>query len=98
MQFFLALLASIASLSAYTLVGVHALADCTTCPSSAGGLALVSRCVDGKSITHCHYDRNRFMLKSTFCNYDNQGNLHANSKGTSCPSKAAKDTKGCTAC
>ncbi|KAF8835379.1 hypothetical protein BDN67DRAFT_975356, partial [Paxillus ammoniavirescens] len=53
MQFFLTLLASIASLSAYTLVGVHALTACTTCPSSIGGRALVSRCVNNKSVTYC---------------------------------------------
>ncbi|KAF8839971.1 hypothetical protein BDN67DRAFT_981380 [Paxillus ammoniavirescens] len=70
MQFFLTLLASIASLSAYTLVGVHALTACTTCPSSVAGQALVSRCVDSKSITYCQYNVNRFLKKPTFCNYD----------------------------
>ncbi|KIJ15162.1 hypothetical protein PAXINDRAFT_169327 [Paxillus involutus ATCC 200175] len=53
MKTFLTLLAAITSLSAYTLVGVHA--TCAICPPSTGGMSLAtgSGCTDSKGITTC---------------------------------------------
>ncbi|KAF8838782.1 hypothetical protein BDN67DRAFT_971009 [Paxillus ammoniavirescens] len=54
MQLFLTLLASIASLNAYTLMGVHANpAWCAACPSSFKGQQLAKKCVDSSNIGHC---------------------------------------------
>ncbi|KAF8835695.1 hypothetical protein BDN67DRAFT_404036 [Paxillus ammoniavirescens] len=66
MKTFLTLLAAIASLSAYTLVGVHA--NCALCPTTIEGRSFASRCADkagkitctyeqqGQSSRHCYYD------------------------------------------
>ncbi|KIJ11536.1 hypothetical protein PAXINDRAFT_15637 [Paxillus involutus ATCC 200175] len=52
---FLTLLASIASLSAYTLVGVHARV-CAVCPSEVNGGRLTKYCVGPIGHSYCKYD------------------------------------------
>ncbi|KIK80880.1 hypothetical protein PAXRUDRAFT_833259 [Paxillus rubicundulus Ve08.2h10] len=70
MQSFLMLIASIASLSAYTLVGVHANSLlCAVCPSKVAGEWLTSRCIDDQGNTICHYQDGE-----TRCFYDGHGN------------------------
>ncbi|KAF8841981.1 hypothetical protein BDN67DRAFT_966304 [Paxillus ammoniavirescens] len=71
MQFFLTLLASIASLSAHTLVGVHAssITDlCAICPPEVAHEQLTGRCVDAKGNTICHYQD-----EETRCYYNSHG-------------------------
>ncbi|KAF8838665.1 hypothetical protein BDN67DRAFT_971217 [Paxillus ammoniavirescens] len=66
MKTFLTLLAVITSLSAYTLVGVHA--ECPNCPKALGlSVTWLSSCTNAdRSITSCSYARG----KSTFnCDY-----------------------------
>ncbi|KAF8841610.1 hypothetical protein BDN67DRAFT_967035 [Paxillus ammoniavirescens] len=54
MKTFSALLAVIMSLSAHTLVGVHAI-SCVACPRNIfrGGGAFISGCTDNKGIAAC---------------------------------------------
>ncbi|KIK80428.1 hypothetical protein PAXRUDRAFT_238458 [Paxillus rubicundulus Ve08.2h10] len=62
MRFFLAFIASIASLSDYTLVDVHA--GCAVCPSKVANESLVGHCVDQYGDTICYY------LVGIDCYYD----------------------------
>ncbi|KIK73144.1 hypothetical protein PAXRUDRAFT_836315 [Paxillus rubicundulus Ve08.2h10] len=90
MKTFLTLLAAMTSLSAYTLVGVHA--TCATCPPSAGDLALATRCVDNNGITICNYEK--AGITSRHCYYNNKGEFQkgssplckSNVQTTTCPS------------
>ncbi|KIK77866.1 hypothetical protein PAXRUDRAFT_834833 [Paxillus rubicundulus Ve08.2h10] len=56
MRFFLTLIASIASLSAYTLVGALAELTCAICPpKTPDGTSLKGHCVDSWGDTRCYY-------------------------------------------
>ncbi|KIK77090.1 hypothetical protein PAXRUDRAFT_835120 [Paxillus rubicundulus Ve08.2h10] len=90
MKTFVTLLATLASLSAYTIVGVHA--QCITCRSSMDGAALHDTCITG-DVTTCEYENQAGL--SFYCYYDSQGSLrdHSNpscvknvgtSKGPTC--------------
>ncbi|KAF8837185.1 hypothetical protein BDN67DRAFT_973287 [Paxillus ammoniavirescens] len=60
MKTFLTLLAAITSLSAYTLVGVHA--GCAICPTSLSGEKLYNVCATSGKITSCEY-KNGVVVK-----------------------------------
>ncbi|KAF8834065.1 hypothetical protein BDN67DRAFT_976263, partial [Paxillus ammoniavirescens] len=73
MKNFLTLLAAITSLSAYTLVGVHAM--CAVCPKSMSSSGLKSQCLtNGGERTRCQYP-----IKNTkaflWCYFDSEGTL-----------------------
>ncbi|KIK80451.1 hypothetical protein PAXRUDRAFT_833520 [Paxillus rubicundulus Ve08.2h10] len=90
MKNLLTLLAAMTSLSAYTLVGVHA--TCAACPPSLGNLASTIRCVDNKGITFCNYEK--AGITSRHCYYNNKGEIQIHSNAlcqgkvqtTTCPS------------
>ncbi|KAF8835693.1 hypothetical protein BDN67DRAFT_974997 [Paxillus ammoniavirescens] len=67
MKTFLTLLAAITSLSAYTLVGVHA--NCAVCPTSIDGRQLANRCIDEAGTTICQYEKQ--SKSSRHCYYKN---------------------------
>ncbi|KAF8836380.1 hypothetical protein BDN67DRAFT_1014748 [Paxillus ammoniavirescens] len=70
MKTFLTLLTAITSLSAYTLMGVHA--GCPICLTSVGGAAFRNRCtVNG--LTACQYqvmEKNKPPGAVIYCYYD----------------------------
>ncbi|KAF8837250.1 hypothetical protein BDN67DRAFT_973233 [Paxillus ammoniavirescens] len=91
MKTFLTLLTVITSLSAYTLVGVHA--RCPNCPATVGGVKLTSKCISGGT-TSCKYKTNVRMSPDLACSYNNLGYLNDGSDtpcakyvkmGTTCP-------------
>ncbi|KIK92338.1 hypothetical protein PAXRUDRAFT_830046 [Paxillus rubicundulus Ve08.2h10] len=92
MQLF-ALIVSIASLSAYTLVGVHA-TKCAVCPKGVVDKATVTRCI-GKynDNTTCYYSSSQ---KQATCDYDVDGHLWGGDHA--CPAKASMTSSGCHAC
>ncbi|KIK73324.1 hypothetical protein PAXRUDRAFT_836275 [Paxillus rubicundulus Ve08.2h10] len=93
---FLTLLASTASLSAYTLVGVHAQPGCTNCPAVVNGVPLYDMCIDSKAkTTYCNFGL--VHLKWVYCHYNEHGDLTAASKGASCPSPMRLN-HSCQAC
>ncbi|KAF8837171.1 hypothetical protein BDN67DRAFT_228853 [Paxillus ammoniavirescens] len=84
---FLTLLVSIASLSAYTLAGVHA--QCVSCPSKVSNQPSSGRCQDKSGGTHCLYGGAQSNPVKLHCYYDNKGKLSSASANTNCPSKLA---------
>ncbi|KIK76624.1 hypothetical protein PAXRUDRAFT_832665 [Paxillus rubicundulus Ve08.2h10] len=81
MKTFLTLLAAITSLSAYTLVGVHATMKCSLCPPSTGGVPVYSACTNNKNVTNCQY---RIRALTLHCYYNDNGSL-AGGSHSSCP-------------
>ncbi|KIK73842.1 hypothetical protein PAXRUDRAFT_167493 [Paxillus rubicundulus Ve08.2h10] len=83
MKTFFTLLATIMSLSAYTIVGVHA--NCAICPKAVGGAGFNSRCTQSNGdITRCRcvflipvilfdpggtYRQNRYLIKKGGASY-----------------------------
>ncbi|KAF8838454.1 hypothetical protein BDN67DRAFT_1004285 [Paxillus ammoniavirescens] len=84
MQFFLTLLASIASLSTYTHVGAHA--KCGVCPSKVSSESLTSHCVDKYSDTVCYY-----KSFNTYCAYDTVGHFFGGH--SACPKSVAMTSR-----
>ncbi|KIK78033.1 hypothetical protein PAXRUDRAFT_834750 [Paxillus rubicundulus Ve08.2h10] len=92
----LTLLASIASLSAYTLVAVHAQPGCTDCPVKVSGVPLFAACVNSKTkTTQCSLSS--YLPSWIGCDYDEHGALSAASQGASCPSPMNLH-HGCQSC
>ncbi|KIJ14554.1 hypothetical protein PAXINDRAFT_12656 [Paxillus involutus ATCC 200175] len=92
MQFFLTLLASVASLSAYTPVGVHASSItqvCAACPPEVAKEALTYRCVDTKGNTIC-----RYQDEETRCYYDGHGE-RIGKDFSGCPGPVKMSNWGC---
>ncbi|KAF8837541.1 hypothetical protein BDN67DRAFT_181841 [Paxillus ammoniavirescens] len=83
MKAFFTLLTAITSLSAYTLVGVHAVNKCSTCPTSTGGVPVWSACVDHTGVNHCEYRNGAVTL---YCYYSSNGS-RTSSSHQSCPKK-----------
>ncbi|KIK76366.1 hypothetical protein PAXRUDRAFT_436288 [Paxillus rubicundulus Ve08.2h10] len=99
MKTFLTLLAAIASLSAYTLVGVHAL-KCAICPSSLRGILEGTKCASHTSEvnTYCVYNRNIDPLIAKSCRYGPNGSLLTQFSDPSCPTKVAMTSTDCPTC
>ncbi|KIK73866.1 hypothetical protein PAXRUDRAFT_836140 [Paxillus rubicundulus Ve08.2h10] len=89
MQFFLTLLASIASLSAYNLVGVHAV--CALCPDEVIGEWLTKTCVDKLGFTFC-----RYVSEEIVCLYTSDGMRQGSFED--CPSNVGQQWIGCNPC
>jgi len=89
MQFFLTLLASIASLSAYTLVGVHAV--CALCPSNVAGEWNTKTCVGKLGYTYCHY-----LSEEIICVYTKEGDRVGSFD--QCPPDVGQMWLGCNPC
>ncbi|KAF8838082.1 hypothetical protein BDN67DRAFT_126719 [Paxillus ammoniavirescens] len=89
MRFFLTLLASIASLSTYTLMGVHA--ECAVCPPKVEGTSLVTHCLHASGNTHCFYDNFK-----KFCLYNGDGERYGGQ--SDCPASVAMTFSGCPTC
>ncbi|KIK74032.1 hypothetical protein PAXRUDRAFT_836090 [Paxillus rubicundulus Ve08.2h10] len=85
-------LAAITSLSAYTLVGVHA--KCAICPSKVDGRSSTSRCTSSTGITTCRYEP--AGQSGRYCYYNNQGVLQQDSS-SKCPA-SANTGNNCSRC
>ncbi|KAF8838664.1 hypothetical protein BDN67DRAFT_971213 [Paxillus ammoniavirescens] len=87
MKTFLTLLAVITSLSAYTLVGVHA--GCAHCPKTlSSGASLTSSCTNAdRSITSCVYASGKSTLN---CAYTSKGVIKKGSN-VACPASVHTD-------
>ncbi|KAF8837116.1 hypothetical protein BDN67DRAFT_230463 [Paxillus ammoniavirescens] len=82
MKTFLTLLVAITSLSAYTLVGVHA--GCAICPETMFGWGLSSQCVPtGGDITRCEYQEHG-TGSSLWCYFDSNGTLDISASSYYC--------------
>ncbi|KIJ06637.1 hypothetical protein PAXINDRAFT_20170 [Paxillus involutus ATCC 200175] len=96
MKNFLTLLAAIASLSAYTLVGVHA--ACATCPKTmSGGWGWLFLFDPGDAYRQGRYQKNR-KGASLWCYYDSNANLNTDRSSAGCGGGAKKTStcpKGC---
>ncbi|KIK92074.1 hypothetical protein PAXRUDRAFT_830300 [Paxillus rubicundulus Ve08.2h10] len=93
MRLFATLLASIVSLSAYTLVNVHA--GCAICPPAVANKSLLSHCTNSFGDTFCYYDSD-----GKYCSYEEDGErLYANGYDDStCPQRATSRAHDCRAC
>ncbi|KAF8840008.1 hypothetical protein BDN67DRAFT_676803 [Paxillus ammoniavirescens] len=93
MKTFLTLLTAITSLSAYTLVGVHA--KCPNCPAAVGGVNLHYKCTIADTTT-CQYQKTGRMIKNLSCYYSTNGSLNSGSDA-SCP-KTVQTGNTCPQC
>ncbi|KIK75034.1 hypothetical protein PAXRUDRAFT_835174 [Paxillus rubicundulus Ve08.2h10] len=91
MKTLLTILATIASLSVYTLVGVHA--KCGACPSSLSNNAVLSTQCTKKGITKCLYEDGESTL---YCYFNKKGALQKNSN-KACP-KNGGTANNCNPC
>ncbi|KAF8833260.1 hypothetical protein BDN67DRAFT_790629 [Paxillus ammoniavirescens] len=92
MQFFSTLLASIASLSAYTLVGVHA-GFCAYCPADVAGEWNTGYCRDTSSRTHCNY-----LSDEVTCVYTSSGERYSSGSFFKCPRSVEVYEGSCNPC
>ncbi|KIK72727.1 hypothetical protein PAXRUDRAFT_836385 [Paxillus rubicundulus Ve08.2h10] len=97
MKTFLTLLATISSLSTYTLVGVHASTKCAICPSSLNGAGLYYGC-SYKGNTAC-----RYLISGTSqmigCYYDDsKGTVTQGSNRALCPKTVNTGTGNACQC
>ncbi|KAF8835531.1 hypothetical protein BDN67DRAFT_975214 [Paxillus ammoniavirescens] len=87
---------AITSLSAYTLMGVHA--KCPICPTSVDGMELRNQCtVEG--LTACQYQviiSNGLPGAAIYCYYDGHGRLNKDSDV--CPQTVQTIKKACPPC
>ncbi|KIK72310.1 hypothetical protein PAXRUDRAFT_836488 [Paxillus rubicundulus Ve08.2h10] len=95
MKTFLTLLATIISLSAYTLVGVRA--KCPICPGSVAGTALGNQCTFN-GITACQYPNDHVgaVRNPIYCYYNENGSLDKDSNY--CPKTVNTNNNACPAC
>ncbi|KIK75399.1 hypothetical protein PAXRUDRAFT_835689 [Paxillus rubicundulus Ve08.2h10] len=97
-----------ASLSAYTLVGVHAddsSTPCATCASDVDDRSLATQCIivqpDGTAFTYCTYAAEDDPdTPDVECDYDGSGNLmYTSDPNAGCPTPLTVETNdSCVAC
>ncbi|KIK81478.1 hypothetical protein PAXRUDRAFT_756784 [Paxillus rubicundulus Ve08.2h10] len=94
MKTFLTLLAAITSLSAYTLVGVHA---CPVCPH-VNDQSAKAKCVSSDLKTSCTYNHGIHASQDLTCIYGLRGSLIAGSSSPSCPKTTLTTSTYCPLC
>ncbi|KAF9220739.1 hypothetical protein BS17DRAFT_882184 [Gyrodon lividus] len=104
MQFFLTFIAAIASLSTYTLLGVHADTQCAACPSSIDDQVFDRKCYRANEAageqtnTVCYYKYEDEPVATDFCRYDVNGEFIESFAVQGCPFEVPVDSSDCPVC